>query len=634
MAKGDGAATEARRRPGRPGSTHIRLARDERRAALLWSDGAELVALAFLACLYLLSPRSSDAVGGAFIGPTAAILTLFIAAVAARMAIDLRDRTHPLLPYAWAGADFVLLYALMFSYHLNYDAAAGVYLKATTADMAFVLIALRAVLFDARLIGVTAAFAVAGWAALTVYAGATAGPDGVTRSFVDYMTSDRVLIGAQIERILAMALMSGALILAITYGRRDPISRLSNRRGFLDRLERAVGTARRARRGALFVADSASVRLGAPIANDDDAVEAFRTLGARVRHFAEGRGFAGRFEQLRFAVFLNDVADEAAAQEAADELIRLYDIPFATAGSRVALRAHVGFALAADAEDAGVLLENAKTALSRCSDSPNCRGLAFRARYAEERADAVALENELRRAMTNDELALHYQTIVDLGAGGVRGVEALLRWRSATRGAVAPGDFIPIAEKSGLIVELGAWALKRAAIDQAVWRARGLADDVYVGVNVSAVQVDQWNGLEEAIEDVIEHDANVVLELTESVVSVDLDRAEARLRRLRNLGVGLAIDDFGTGYSSFAQLGRLPFSALKIDRSLTLTLKEPSGRATLQALARLGQGLGMTTVVEGVETREEANEIRRLGFHCAQGYFFARPSPADEVVFG
>jgi EAL domain-containing protein (putative c-di-GMP-specific phosphodiesterase class I) len=254
-------------------------------------------------------------------------------------------------------------------------------------------------------------------------------------------------------------------------------------------------------------------------------------------------------------------------------------------------------------------------------------------RYAVFTADmhinAVARldrREQLERAIENDELVLHYQPIVDLDLGRVAGFEALVRWQHPERGFIGPGEFIPLAEETGLIVPLGRWVLREACRQATQW-----AGAPYLSVNVAGAQLEQPGFLaevESALSDGGLLPERLVLEVTESSLVDDLE-AE-RLQALRRLGVRLAIDDFGTGYSSLSYLRKFPMDVLKIDRSFTRDACEDS--ALLHAIVAMGESLGLVLVPEGIEEPEQADALRALGCRLGQGYLFGRPVPAEELT--
>jgi diguanylate cyclase (GGDEF)-like protein len=266
-------------------------------------------------------------------------------------------------------------------------------------------------------------------------------------------------------------------------------------------------------------------------------------------------------------------------------------------------------------------------------------GEAMRARVTER----MIVEDGLPRALQRGELALFYQPVVDIMADKTVAMEALLRWFHPTEGLLRPDRFIPVAEESGLIVPIGAWALREACIQLDSWRNREAGDPVseIVGgaameVNLSARQIDDPDlvrNVERILTETGVDPSSVTLEITESALMSDADSALFVLRSLEDLGLTLAIDDFGTGYSSLTYLERFPLDILKIDKSFVDGLStEVEGSPIVGAVIDLAHDLGMTVVAEGVETEDQLTELRRLGCDHAQGYLFSRPFPAGELV--
>jgi EAL domain-containing protein (putative c-di-GMP-specific phosphodiesterase class I) len=240
----------------------------------------------------------------------------------------------------------------------------------------------------------------------------------------------------------------------------------------------------------------------------------------------------------------------------------------------------------------------------------------------------------LRQALERDEFVLHYQPKVDLRDHRIVGVEALIRWQNPELGLVAPGRFIPLMEETGIILEAGAWALKRAVLDHKRWLDLGLPAP-RVAVNVSAVQLrkkDYIGTLTEALR----HGAapaGIDLEITESLVMDDIQGNIEKLKAARKLGVGIAIDDFGTGYSSLGYLARLPVQALKIDRSFIITmLNEPDTMTLVSTIISLAHSLKLHVIAEGVDQEEQAKMLRLLRCDQMQGYLFSRPVPFDGIT--
>jgi EAL domain-containing protein (putative c-di-GMP-specific phosphodiesterase class I) len=272
---------------------------------------------------------------------------------------------------------------------------------------------------------------------------------------------------------------------------------------------------------------------------------------------------------------------------------------------------------------AGDIMRYADMALYRAKNEGRNRSCIYDAAMDADLSHRKALENDLRKAIEESELRLLYQPIVNASGEKLVAVEALARWRHPERGDIEPSEFIPVAEHSGLIIELGEWVLRRACLDAKSWP--GLT----VAVNVSPLQfrrIDFVNRVEHILAEVEFDPSRLELEITETTLLGNVEQAEAAMHRLKAIGVRLALDDFGTGYSSLAYLRRFPFDKLKIDRSFVRSIERGSDAAAIvHAIVSLGRGLGMKVTAEGVETAEQQLFLRAAGVHSMQGYRFGRP---------
>jgi EAL domain-containing protein (putative c-di-GMP-specific phosphodiesterase class I) len=249
-------------------------------------------------------------------------------------------------------------------------------------------------------------------------------------------------------------------------------------------------------------------------------------------------------------------------------------------------------------------------------------------------AETLVLEGKLRRAIEHEQFTLHYQPKVSLVTRKVVGIEALLRWNDPGTGLVPPARFIPLLEETGLIIEAGRWAVRRALIDYRAWRDEGL-EPPRIAVNVSAIQVAQADFLDVLGGEIAAHADGahgLDLEITESLLMQDIDGNIGKLRAMQGMGIDIAIDDFGTGYCSLAYLARLPINALKIDRSfVTAMADQADGMSIASTIISLGHSLGLKIIAEGVETEEQYQILRLLKCEEAQGYLFHRPLPAEQL---
>jgi EAL domain-containing protein (putative c-di-GMP-specific phosphodiesterase class I) len=284
-----------------------------------------------------------------------------------------------------------------------------------------------------------------------------------------------------------------------------------------------------------------------------------------------------------------------------------------------------------DGSDADGLINNAEAALKKAKASRD-RYLFYAQKMMETVAISVGIENRLRRALEREEFVLHYQPKVNIASGELTGAEALIRWNDPVSGLTLPGRFIPILEETGLIHDVGRWALRKAMEDYQRWCNAGLPA-VRIAVNVSPLQLRNQNfvaEIQQAVSVAADAAAGLQLEITESVIMQDVNHSIGSLRAIRALGVTIAIDDFGTGFSSLNYLAKFPVDTLKIDRSFVVEMASATGGLTLvSVIINLARALKLNTVAEGVETEEQLRQLRLLGCDEMQGYLFGRPVPVE-----
>lgn len=361
-----------------------------------------------------------------------------------------------------------------------------------------------------------------------------------------------------------------------------------------------------------------------------DAV--LQRMAERLRMLAAETDTLGRLGADEFVIVSTELADADTLAVFAQRLLDGLAEPFERDGLCIACGSSIGIAqFPHDGDTFETLLNRAEAAMARAkADGRN----AFRFADAEVDLDVgehLRLVSELRAGIERGELELHYQPILHLASGRVGAVEALVRWRHPERGLVPPGAFIPLAERSGLIHPLGAWALDEAAAQARRWEARGLPPLV-VSVNVSPAQLTQGE-LDVVVQRVLDNHAlppkQLLLEITESSLVGDAEPLRNRIARLRAIGVGLSIDDFGTGYSNLGYLQRFDVQALKIDQRFVRGLADgPQGEAIVRAIAQLAASLGIRTVAEGIECETEAQRLQALGCDAGQGHWWGDAMPA------
>lgn len=335
-----------------------------------------------------------------------------------------------------------------------------------------------------------------------------------------------------------------------------------------------------------------------------------------------------------FVVLMEDVASTEDCAALAQTLIAEIFRPVALNGSTVQVGASLGMAFfPEDGGDPDELMRRADVAMYAAKAAGRNTYRFFQQHMLDEASRGLALEMELRQAVADGELELHYQPKMDLAGGVPVGVEALVRWRHPSRGLVPPGDFIPLAEESDLILALGDWVLDEACRQAGVWRGSGRP--LRIAVNVTARQLEKGNLAERIAGLCARHGippSALEIEVTESTVMSSPDRAAALLAGLRKIGVAVAIDDFGTGYSSLAYLRRLPLDVIKIDRSFVMHAdRDEEDAEIVRTIVALGQNLRLTVVAEGIENAGQEALLKSLACDQGQGYFFSRPVPAAEL---
>lgn len=335
-----------------------------------------------------------------------------------------------------------------------------------------------------------------------------------------------------------------------------------------------------------------------------------------------------------FALMIPAVlSDEDAARKLEQILHACFDSPFSVAQQELRISAKAGLALFPDdgIED-DALFVNAEAACENAKRTGD-RYLFYARRMHAAAGKDLGLESKLRLALERDEFVLHYQPKVDLATGRMVGAEALIRWQSPELGLIPPMRFIPLMEETGLILEVGAWALQRAALDHREWLAQGLPAP-RIAVNVSAIQLRQRQFVS-VVSKAISRGVTpqIDLEITESLLMEDIAGTVAKLRSLRALGVRIAIDDFGTGHSSLAYLAKLPVDAIKIDRSFIITMLQNVDTMTLvSAIISLAHALKLKVVAEGVDAEDQAKVLRLLRCDEMQGYLYSKPLPAEKMI--
>jgi diguanylate cyclase (GGDEF)-like protein len=352
-------------------------------------------------------------------------------------------------------------------------------------------------------------------------------------------------------------------------------------------------------------------------------------VAERLRDVLDPGCFAARLGGDEFAVLQTGVAQPEGARTLAERIIPAINAPFDIEGHHIVIGTSIGIALAPrDGSDADELSKNADLALYCAKQEGRGKHRFFEPDMDRRMRDWREMEHDLREAIAARQFELHYQPLVMLQGERIVGFEALVRWKHPRRGFVSPAEFIPMAEETGLISELGAWILDAACQMAVRW-----PEDVVVAVNISPLQFEAGD-LPAVVAAALGRaglaPSRLMLEITEGVFLNDTDSTMAVLNELKALGVAFAMDDFGTGYSSLSYIRKFPFQKIKIDQCFVRGMDvDPESIAIIRAVTNLCRDLGMMTTAEGVETAEQASMLRSIGCEMAQGYFFGRPMPGD-----
>jgi diguanylate cyclase (GGDEF)-like protein len=410
--------------------------------------------------------------------------------------------------------------------------------------------------------------------------------------------------------------------------RHDALTKLPNRVLLAERIDHAMAELVRGSGFAVLCLDldhfkGVNDTLGHPVGD-----VLLKAVAERLRQCVADDDTVARLGGDEFAIIRVGVQRPEEVNELADKLVDALAAPYELDGNQIIVSTSIGIALAPDdGTSPDQLLKNADMAMYRAK--ADGRGTH---RFFEPEMDARlqarrALELDLRRAIAQGELELHYQPLINIKSETITGFEALLRWNHSERGVVSPAEFIPLAEETGLIVPLGEWVLRTACREASTW-----PEQIKIAVNLSAMQFKNRRLVEVIMNALATANLSphrLELEITESVLLQDDDATLAMLHQMRGLGVRISMDDFGTGYSSLSYLRKFPFDKIKIDQSFIRDLsKGDDSIAIVRAVASLAASLNISTVAEGVETADQLEIARAEGCTEVQGYFFSRPVPA------
>jgi len=414
----------------------------------------------------------------------------------------------------------------------------------------------------------------------------------------------------------------------------DPLTKLPNRVLLTDRLIQAVGAAQRNNQMLAVMLLSLdrfkSITDTLGMAAGDKLLQGVSERLSQRVHDCDTVGYMGGSD---FALLFTQIGNAEKAVERAQHILQAFEQPFNCDGHDMYLTCSLGISLFPDdGKEPQTLVKNASAALERAKDLTGNSYQFYRSNMNAKAMKQLSLEHKIRQALVRNEFTVYFQPQLDLVTGHIVGSEALCRWIHPEMGMVSPGEFIPIAETSGLIIPIGEYVLRTACTQTKHWEESGLAS-LRIAVNISAHQFQKPN-LVQTVAQMIEESGldpkQLELELTESAVMKNPESAIATLRELKSMGLQISIDDFGTGYSSLSYLKRFPLDILKIDQSFMRdATKDPNDAAIVRAIITLAHSLNLTVIAEGVETEEQLKFLRELGCDEMQGFLFSRPLPAE-----
>jgi len=412
----------------------------------------------------------------------------------------------------------------------------------------------------------------------------------------------------------------------------DGLTRLPNRLLLEDRIGRAIAIAERtSNKFAVMFVDLDRFKIVNDSLGHFVGDDLLKGVSERLLHLVRNEDTVSRLGGDEFVILLRAISRTEDAAMVAGKILNAVKAPIRVQDHELSIGASIGISLyPLHGKTAQELITKADAAMYQAKSSGRNQFQVFGAEMSTFFPERLALENDLRHALERGEFELHYQPKFGVSDGAMTGMEALLRWRHSRKGLIAPGEFIPLAEETGLILPIGDWVLREACAHNKVWHDKGLAK-VRVAVNISGVQFrqkDLLTSIEAALDATGLAPENLELEITESVAMQDAARAEGVFRKLGEMGVRISIDDFGTGYSSLGYLRRFPIHTLKVDRSFIRELPgNADDAAIVSAIIALGHNLRLKVVAEGVESEAQLQLLRSLGADEFQGYLRSRPVP-------
>ena len=457
----------------------------------------------------------------------------------------------------------------------------------------------------------------------------------LTLAALAIVTVGLVILGFRLQRIvLALKQSEEKIRYRANF---DALTHLPNRSNFVEHLREAISRGRRSSgQTALLFIDLDRFKTINDTLGHDFGDELIKQVAIRIRETLRETDIVSRLGGDEFTVLLIDMVDEIHASIIAKNILARLSEPFMLHGHEVYSSASIGITICpGDGDNAKNLLKNADMAMYEAKAQGRNTFCFFTAEMTTRAQQFLELDKDMRRALVQQELEVHFQPIFELNSKALIGVEALMRWRHPTKGLILPSEFIAVAEETGLIEDIGLWVLRRACSEALVWLKHDSHPGFYLSVNIS---MRQFKGgfdkkqLGSILEETGFPADKLLLEITESLLIDDDSRIKDVLAEFRKMGIRLAVDDFGTGYSALSYLRDFPVNTLKIDRSFIQDIATSrSDQRLIEAIITMAHGLELVTIAEGVETSEQDALLAELHCDMVQGYFYCEPRAADDI---
>ncbi|MBZ9689246.1 EAL domain-containing protein [Clostridium estertheticum] len=416
----------------------------------------------------------------------------------------------------------------------------------------------------------------------------------------------------------------------------DILTDIPNRRLFINTLENEIikGMDKVVKHAVLFI-DLDNFKEINDTLGHDYGDELLKNVAISLKASIRQGDIVSRVGGDEFFILMKNIEDYTVISNLCEKLLCILNCEINVAGKQVYTSASIGITVFPDdGNETNILLKNADTAMYSAKYNGKAKYSYFNKNMSDIVVRRVEIEKGLRHALENDEFEIYYQPQIDIINNKIKGFEALLRWNNSELGRISPAEFIPVAEKSGLIIPMGDWIIKTTFLQNNLWKSKGYIYDT-IAINLSAVQL-QNDKFEENLKRIItETEVNprfVELEITESILMKDFEKSVKLLTEIRNLGINIALDDFGTGYSSLSYLKQLPINTLKIDKSfIDNIVTNEREKAIVDGIIQLAQKIDLDVIAEGVETKEQIKLLQGMGCNQIQGYYFSKPLPPDEI---